>query len=245
MPITITVESAQANLYQLLNQLDAGDLDKVVVQDEGANLFQIVTRAVYEAADPGGSAGAEVDVVTAYSQSPSVYSRSLYKMIKNMRDRQAGPDAQTAKGAITAVPGAQLIDTETFTLINAANVTFVFEFDSAAGVTPPNIPVPFTGVDADTVVAASIQAAINGSASGVIAAAPVGALVNLTQSDPGTAGNNLITETVANAGFLVTGFSGGTDAGVEAGVIALKNSKNDPEARAFMVPEDHAVAIGL
>ena len=104
MPITVTVESAQANLYQYLNQLDAGTIDKLIATDRGGvNLCQIVTAAVYEAADPGGSAGAEVDVVTAYSGSPGVNTKSLYRMIKKMRDRQAGPDAQKGVGTITAV----------------------------------------------------------------------------------------------------------------------------------------------
>jgi len=245
--LTVTVEKAQANLYQYLNQLDSGDLDKLVVLDGGAELCQIVKYSTYLAADPAGAAGVTDDIVAAYSGSPAVHTAPLYRMIKRMRNRQAGADAQIATGSITAIAGASIVDTETFTITNAAGVAKVFEFDSGGGVTGANVAVAFTGGDSAATVAAAIRAAINGVVGfGVIAAAPVGALVGLTQSDPGVDGNVAITETVANAGFLVSGFTGGTDvaAGV-GGVIALKNSKNDATPRAAMVPADHAAAIGL
>jgi len=244
MPLNTTVEGAQANLYQLLNQLDDATLDKVIVSDGGSELFQIVTWAVYQAADPGGAAVVREDVTAAYTQSPSAYSNQLYNLVKKMRDAQAAPDAQKARATITCVPKANLIDGETVVLTGVDGTVYTFEFDVAGdGVGGGNIQV---NVSAD-VTAIDVAVTLAGviDATGDFAATPSGALVYATQDDPGAAGNIPLAETVADGGFLVSGFSGGTDGNASAGVIGLKNSKNDAEPRAVLVPADHAAAINL
>lgn len=248
MPITVTVENAQANLYQYLNELDAATLDKVIATDGvgGAELFQIVTQAVYEAADPGGSVGIEEDVVAAYSGSPATYAAPLYKMIKNMRDRQAAAEAQKASGTITAVIQANIIDGELVTLPDAGGTDVIFEFDQTGTNTPApgNIEVDVSGDTTANDVAVTLASVINAQPE-FTAPAPGAAVVAVSQADPGTGGNGTITEGVADAGFLVSGFAGGTDVGVSGGVIGLKNSKNDANIRSVLVPADHAAAIGL
>jgi len=245
MALNATLEYAQANLYQLLNQLDAGDLDKVIVLDKGVEVAQIVTWAVYVAADPGGAVGVEIDVVAAYSKSPAMYATSLYKMTKNMRDRQAGADAQPGTGSVTCVAKALLVSGELVTLTDTAGVAANFEFDTTGGgVTPGNVQVDVSGDTTASDVATTLQAAVAGDAIEVTAV-KVGDGVNFTQDKPGTAGNTTIVETVADVGFLSSGFSGGTDVGAGAGVIALKTTKNDATPRAAMVPADHALTIGL
>ncbi len=249
MPITVSIENAQANLYQYLNQLDAGTLDKVIVNDSSAagaaELLQIVTAAVYLVADPGGAASAENDVVTAYSSSPAVQTKALYKLTKNMRDRQAAPDALKAVGTITCVTFALLLDTETVTLTDVGGTAIEFEFDKdGGGIVGSGVQVNITGAVTANDVAVILAAAINAQAE-FVAPAPGAAIVGVTQADPGISGNTPITEAVANGGFTVTGFTGGLDANASGGVIALKNSKNDTAARAYLVPADHAAAIGL
>lgn len=244
MPITVTTEAAQANFYQLLNQLDDGTYDKVIVNDGESELCQIVTKAVYDVADPASAAAAEIDVVAAYAVSPSSQGKGLYRLIKKMRDRLASTAAGaiSAVGTITCVAKANLVDTETVTLVNAAGTTYIFEFDTDGG-GATEIQVDVSGdVTADD-VAATLAGVIDGT--GGLTAAANAAVVTVTQSDPGVGGNVAITETVADAGFLVSGFSGGQDADVSAGVIAVKNSKNDTNPRAYIVPADHAAAIGL
>lgn len=245
MPITVTVESAQHNFYQLVRQLRDGDETRVTMTDGGANIAVMVTWADYVAADPGLSAGVESDVVSAYSVAPQVYQGSLYKLIKNMRDRQAEADAQAATGniAIPAGGGAAIADTETFTLTNTAGTATVFEFDSGGGITG-DVAVAFTGGDNQATVSASVFAAINGAGIAITAVDNT-TDVDVTQDEPGDAGNVAITEGVADAGFVVTGFAGGTDAGVAGGVVALRNSKNDDTPVVAVVPQDHATAIGL
>lgn len=249
MPITVSIENAQANLYQYLNQLDDGSLDKVIVNDGStigaAELLQIVTAAVYEAADPGAAAGVETDVVTAYSGSPSVQTKALYKMTKNMRSRQAAPDAQKGVGQITVVAFANLIDTETVTLTDAGGNAIEFEFDTLGnGIVGAGVQVNVSGDTTANDVAVTLAAVIDARAE-FVSPVPGGAVVGVTQADPGVGGNTAIAEAVADAGFTVTGFAGGTDANAAGGVIGLKNSKNDAAIRAYMVPADHAAAIGL
>lgn len=240
MSITVTTESVQHNFYQLVRQLINGDQDKVIATDDGVNLFQMVTYAVYNTADPGGAAGATEDIVAAYSGMPSVYKAPLYRMIKRMRDRQAAVDAQKAVGRINvpAGGGASTSDTETITVTNTAGVATVYEFDSGGGITG-DVAITFTGAENQAAMATLIAGAITGGVTAVADATGV----DLVQSDPGTAGNVAITHGTAN--YTVSGFAGGTDAASAGGVITLKNSKNDADPVVVMVPEDHAVAIGL
>jgi hypothetical protein len=116
-----------------------------------------------------------------------------------------------ATGSITAVAGSLLVDGQTFTLNDGVNAATIFEFDSNSSVTGGHIAVPFTNGDSAATVAASIRTAINNvtSALQITASAPVGSVVGLTNDNYGTQGNQTITETVVDSGFIVTGMSGG------------------------------------
>jgi len=243
MPISVTTEAAQHNFYQYVRQLIDGDVDKVIATDAGQNLFQMVTYAVYEAADPGGAAGATEDIVATYSGSPAVYKAPLYRLIKRMRDRQAAIDAQSATGRINvpAGGGTATTDTEILTLTNTAGTVTVFEFDDNSSITG-DVAIPFVGTESQSAMATLIETAINGAGIDITAVADTTG-VDVTQDDPGIAGNVTITEGTAN--YTVAGFTGGTDVGAIGGIITLKQSKNDADPVVVLVPEDHAVAIGL
>lgn len=252
MPITVSVEAAQANFYQYLNQLDDALIDKVIVNDGAVELCQIVTKAVYDVADPASAAAAVIDVVGAYSVSPSSQGKGLYRLIKRMRDRQASTaaGALTAAGTITCIAQASLVDGETVVLTNADGTVYTFHINQTGGYTPgggydaENLDVDISGDTTDADVATTLAGVIDGT-GGMVAPAPAAAVIAVDQSDPGVGGNVTITETVTNVGFVVTGFAGGQDADVSAGVIGVKNSKNDTDPRAYLVPADHAAAIGL
>lgn len=121
------------------------------------------------------------------------------------------PASVAATGTITTVSGANLVDGETFTLNDGINTPTIFEFDSGGGVTGGHTAVTFTGGDSDATVAAAIQSAINGVGSTLLitASSGGGAVTNLTHDQGGTAGNQAITDTVADVGFTETGMSGG------------------------------------
>jgi len=248
MATLVTVEAAQHNFYQYVRQLRDGALDRLNIKDgvDGATIASMVPWASFTAADPSGSAGVEYDVVAAYSGLPSVYKGPLYKLVKNMRDRQAAADAQPATGslAIPAGGGAAIIDGETFTLTNAAGTATVFEFDVGGGGITGDVAVVITGAENQAALSALVFAAIN-TAGIDITAVDGGTAVTLTQDTAGTAGNVTITDTVADVGFVPSGFSGGTDVPVEGGVIALRNSKNDTTPVVALMAYDHANAIGL
>jgi predicted transcriptional regulator len=217
MPITVSVEAAQANFYQYLNQLDAAEIDKVIVNDGEAELCQIVTAAVFEAADPGGSGAAVVDLVAALSISPATQGKSLYRLLKRMRDFQTDAVAGIASGTITCVAKANIIDGEKVVLTEPGGTDYDFHFDQTGTYTPgggydaTNLRVNISGATTDDDVAVILAAVIDGTI--FTAPVPGAAVIAVTQSDPGLSGNVAITEDIVNAGFLVSGFAGGTDGG--------------------------------
>lgn len=106
--------------------------------------------------------------------------------------------------------GADLVDTETFTLDDGTNPATVFEFDSGGGITG-DVAVAFTAGDSAATIKAAIMAAINGVGAGLgITASDGGGLTILLQNDvAGAAGNVAIADTVASPKFSVVGMQGG------------------------------------
>jgi hypothetical protein len=125
--------------------------------------------------------------------------------------------ADAAAGSITAVAQANFVDGETFVLEDTEGVVVTFHIDQSGTYTPgggynaTNVRVDLSGDTTAADCAGTIQTAINGATIAISAAAPVGAVVGVTQDNNGTAGNNPILETVTDAGFSVTGFTGGVD----------------------------------
>ena len=118
-----------------------------------------------------------------------------------------------ATGSITTVAGSALVDGETFVLNDGVNPAVTFEFDSNASVVQSATlrAVNFTGGDSSGTVRDTIIAAVAGAPTLDITASIGGAaLVNLVNDTAGYAGNVVITETVADVGFIVTGMSAGT-----------------------------------
>lgn len=114
-----------------------------------------------------------------------------------------------ATGSITVVAGANLVDGETFTIDDGFNSAVTFEFDSDAS--NPTNAVTFTAGDTAEQVEAAIIAAINNVVTGLIVTASDGGagVVTLTHDRLSSAGNQTVTETVTDAGFVVSGLSGG------------------------------------
>jgi hypothetical protein len=131
--------------------------------------------------------------------------------------RSNSPDwthGRRAMGQIMAVAGSQLIAGETFTIGDGLTTARVFEFDFGGGVTPGNVAVAVTVGMTRYDVRDAIISAINGihgvTDFYIVASIGGGEVVTLQNRQPGTIGNISITETVADAGFLVAGMAGGT-----------------------------------
>jgi len=119
-----------------------------------------------------------------------------------------------ATGSIVAVAKASLIDGETFTLDDGTNPATVFEFDvDGGGVGVGNVAVDVSAITTAAQVKTAIINAINGVGAGLAITASSGgtATVALVNDVLGPSGNEAITETVANSGFIVSGMSGGSD----------------------------------
>lgn len=121
-----------------------------------------------------------------------------------------------ATGTITTVAPGSIVDGETFTIFDGVNSPVTFEFDTVPdGVVAGNVVVDISAaLDADDVRDAIVTAVNAEAAAGTLlitATGTVAAQVDLLHARTGTVGNQAITETVADAGFVVSGMSGGTD----------------------------------
>ncbi len=120
-----------------------------------------------------------------------------------------------ASGSITAVAGADLVDGEKFTLYG---IDFEFDDDASVVESPTLRALNFTSGDSAATVRATIKTGIeaSGIAGDVTCTNGTGAVLNIVANDVGEDGNEDITETVVNAGFVVSGMSGGVDLGMAA-----------------------------
>ena len=138
--------------------------------------------------------------------------------------------AAAATGSIRAIPAADILDTETFTLDDGTNPALDFEFDKGGGITG-DVQVNIAGDTTAEDVRDTIVAAINGVGGTLAITAAPGAYSNtltLTNDSVGAAGNVTITDTVADAGFVVSGMSGGVTAGSTKTVLYLTDSLTSP-----------------
>ena len=120
-------------------------------------------------------------------------------------------EPSAATGMIVTVPGAALVDGETFTINDGAGEMTTFEFDSNGSVTPGNVAVTFAAANTAGTVASSITAAVNSSAVAVTASGDGSAAVQIVNDNVGSAGNQAIAEAVSSPEFRASGMSGGVD----------------------------------
>lgn len=142
------------------------------------------------------------------------------------------PGEVVAVGFIDAVQGNDHVDGELLTIDDGEGNSETFEYDDNVSVTGGNVSVDMTGAGAtsDTTMASRLAAAINGTSLN-ITATPNGSRVDLAHGTVGTVGNVSITNTVADAGYVVEGMVGGGYA------IELSSTSNSYAAGA-LVGED-------
>ncbi len=115
-----------------------------------------------------------------------------------------------ATGSVTCVAVANLIDGETVPIAGKT-----YEFDVAGdGVTGGNVPVDVSALTTASEVASALAMAIYGEGDCGLVWDGVSATVELVRSIGGAAGNEAGSDTVADAGFVYTGLSGGADGSV-------------------------------
>lgn len=140
-----------------------------------------------------------------------------------------------ATGTITCVAKASMADTDYITIPDGYNPPVVYEFDEQGdGVTAGRVQVNISGATSDEDVATILKAAIEANQP-LFTVEQAAGVLTLTHKAPGAAGNVTITENVANAGFLVTGMSGG--------LSATQNTTADRTVKLFKVPAGKNLVI--
>lgn len=144
-------------------------------------------------------------------------SFSMMGLEQRLPSRQVGGpyvvQAKPATGTITCVAKASLVDAETVTISDGTHVK-IFEFDvNGTGVGVGHVEVNVSAATSAADVAAILHAAINAITTGftVTSTDNLDGTLSLKNDANGVLGNVTITETVVNAGFLVSGMSGGVD----------------------------------
>ena len=118
-----------------------------------------------------------------------------------------------SSGTVIAIAAASLLDTETFTLDDGINPALIFEFDKVPdGVAGANIAVDISAAILDTDVASAMVSAINAATPLNLSAdngSGATATITITNTGTGVEGDVAWSDTVADAGFIVTSPTGG------------------------------------
>lgn len=130
-----------------------------------------------------------------------------------LRVTSALPTVDTkATGRIVTPAGSLINDGEQFVLNDGSNPAVTFEFDDDASVTQTATlrRIVFTGAETATQMRVLIKAAIDAAPALNIDTSNYGtAGIDLINTTGGPEGNQAITETVVDTGFVVTGMTGG------------------------------------
>lgn len=133
-----------------------------------------------------------------------------------------GGTAVAATGLITCVTNANMADSDYITIGDGVNPALLFEYDkSANGVTSGRVSVT-AGAGTAAQTAAAFATAITANMPALTVTDNLDGTLTIAHKIPGAAGNVTITENVANAGFTVSGMSGGVNAGEAASTISVK-----------------------
>jgi phage tail sheath protein FI len=155
--------------------------------------------------------------------------RLRYRIVSNTHSTitvAAGSDMATdvgpiagvaATGSIVEVAQADHVDGETLVLEDTVGVVVTFYYDVTGTFTPgggydaTNVQLDISGDTTASDVATTVRAAINAAAIAITAGGAAGN-ITLAQDNTGAAGNNAILETVADADYVVAGFTLGVTA---------------------------------
>jgi len=152
---------------------------------------------------PNGEKGAATVEVVA-----QLVTESVVNLIAR---RKSGPTKAT--GSITVVAGADLVDTDNFTLDDGVNSAVNFEFNKTGGITGDVAIAIDSGMTVEQ-IAHKVMDAINGADDLDITATldpDDEAVVLLTHDLGGTVGNQTVGEAVTDADFTVENMEGGLD----------------------------------
>lgn len=142
------------------------------------------------------------------SPTPRNPARNQQKLTRAYHFPQTGV---AATGLITCVTNANMADTDFITINSGVGKPVLYEYDkSANGVTAGRVSWT-AGASSAADVAATLRTAILANQTELNVVDNANGTLTVSHRWPGAGGNNALSETVANAGFLVSGLSGGVD----------------------------------
>lgn len=176
------------------------------------------------------SSSQPIGTTIPYARPIDIQSRAFQNPARgiklDVRDARLGivslPAGTEATGTITTVGPPQINDGETFVLNDGINAPLTFEFDKNGTFTPGHVQIDISALLTAQQVRDATITAINSIGSSLRITASASAttnIVDLINVVPGAAGNQTITDTVANPAFTTTGMSGGANTvyGITAG----------------------------
>lgn len=195
--MVIAAAATHKEIVSVGNMKHAGANDRTGIPindgaDAGAN------EAVYVEITKSDD-GSELEVLAGGDKGKRIFGRT----------RAGTPVAAT--GTMSVVTGAELLDTDYFTLNDGVNTPTVFEFDSDSSVTPGRVGITYTAGDTSAQVQASVISAINGVGTTLLITASAGTdpVVNLANDTAGAQGNATQSENVADTDFTLSNMTGG------------------------------------
>lgn len=195
--MVIAAAATHKEIVSVGNMKHAGSNDRTGIPiNDGADVG--ANEAVYVEITKSDD-GSELDVLAGGDKGKRIFGRT----------RAGTPVAAT--GTMSVVTGAELLDTDYFTLNDGVNTPTVFEFDSDSTVTPGRVGVTYTAGDTSAQVQASVISAINGVGTTLLITASAGTdpVVNLANDTAGAQGNATQSENVADTDFTLSNMAGG------------------------------------
>lgn len=116
-----------------------------------------------------------------------------------------------AEGSITVPAAEDLADGDNFTIDDGINDAVIYEFDDDDEVTEGSIAIDLTDLTTAASVAVVVVAAIEANQPALALTDNEDGTIDIVHRVPGTFANATITEDVTDAGFSVTGMTGGED----------------------------------
>lgn len=198
-----TVSQGKANLVQSVTRLGAGSYRVQFNRPYPLNVLGFV---------PVQNRNAVTDAKVDVDYDAGSYSATT-GILDFFTSARVGSGGVQATGSITCVAKASFDDNDTVTIGDGVNAPKIYEFDFAGdGVTAGSVQVNISGATTAADCAAILKTAIEANQPLFTVVNAGAGLLNLTHKLYGTVGNVTITENVTDAGFLVTGMSGGTNA---------------------------------
>lgn len=158
-----------------------------------------------------------------------------FRLIEKLAPHMEVPTDQYASGHISAIPTEDLSNNEGFDINDGyLLVRFEFKVDGSFVPAPGKTTIDISDVTTDAEVADRIATAIVNSALS-IDVTRAARVVNLVHKTPGTIGNHVITESVSDSDFIVSGMSGG---GGGISWLSVVTASDDATLRVQFRPND-------